>query len=238
MAGFVLGTGSGVLAAAMVYYTLTSSLSQSTTRMRGDLHQTTHLLNSSFDPSLPLAPVSSLGPSSLSPPFSQTLRQRWNMALSNMFEKVHDADYLSAGKTVYFSGKDLIKSVYHVDDTGLSGLKDVGKKGKEIMYDSNKIGEDIGNNVEKVGKGIVDYVKEVGKEVGIDKVKEVGKEVISGLATEARTYDGIGFEEKEKEKGITRKHEGFVEGTEGVDLRKGVEGVVGGKKSIPDKRIV
>lgn len=36
MAGFVLGTGSGILAAAAVYYTLSVDLAQQTAALRGE----------------------------------------------------------------------------------------------------------------------------------------------------------------------------------------------------------
>ncbi|WVQ76253.1 hypothetical protein IAR50_005918 [Cryptococcus sp. DSM 104548] len=111
MSGFVLGTGSGVLAAAAVYYTLSTHLTATTASLRSDLHNSSALLNHSFDPITPPAQAALIGPSSTSPappPFSQLLRQRWNDTLTSFVGSARQTDWQTIGQEVVEAGRGVV----------------------------------------------------------------------------------------------------------------------------------
>ncbi|TYJ54924.1 hypothetical protein B9479_004432 [Cryptococcus floricola] len=112
MSGFVLGTGSGVLAAAAVYYTLSTHLTATTASLTSDLHNSSALLNHSFDPVTPPAQAALIGPSSSSPappPFSQVLRQRWNDTLTSFVGSARQADWQVIGQEVVEAGRGVVE---------------------------------------------------------------------------------------------------------------------------------
>ncbi|KAK8845401.1 hypothetical protein IAR55_006114 [Kwoniella newhampshirensis] len=115
MSGFVLGTGSGVLAAAAVYYTLSTSLNAQTASLRSELHSSSTLLNSSFDPTVPPAPSSFIGPNSQSPhyqpTFSQLLRTKWNESISSLVVGVRRTDWDNVGKEVWGVGESVYDKI-------------------------------------------------------------------------------------------------------------------------------
>nr|ODO04421.1 hypothetical protein L204_00780 [Cryptococcus depauperatus CBS 7855] len=111
MPGFILGTGSGVLAAAAIYYTLSTHLKTNTTTLRSEIHSSANLLNISFDPSIPPAAAALIGPSSAfssPPPFSLILRQRWNDTLSSLVDSVRGTDWGTIGKEIVEVSKSVV----------------------------------------------------------------------------------------------------------------------------------
>ncbi|WVN87308.1 uncharacterized protein L203_102486 [Cryptococcus depauperatus CBS 7841] len=110
MPGFILGTGSGVLAAAAIYYTLSTHLKTNTTTLRSEIRSSANLLNISFDPSIPPAAAALIGPSSAfsSPPFSLILRQRWNDTLSSLVDSVRGTDWGTIGKEIVEVSKSVV----------------------------------------------------------------------------------------------------------------------------------
>ena len=66
------------------------------------------LIESSFDPSAPIAASALVGPAyPAQPRFSDTLRSRWNLAVSNAVEGVRTTDWASAGTVLVKEGVDL-----------------------------------------------------------------------------------------------------------------------------------
>ncbi|KAL7418913.1 hypothetical protein Q5752_006597 [Cryptotrichosporon argae] len=109
MARFLLGTGSGIAAAAAVYYTLSSNLEATTEGLRADLHSATSLLASSLSPVPPPAASASVGPAyPYSPPFSQLVRTRWNHAVSSALAAVRETDWAAAAASAYVAGQQVV----------------------------------------------------------------------------------------------------------------------------------
>ncbi|WVQ94056.1 hypothetical protein IAU59_001134 [Kwoniella sp. CBS 9459] len=112
MSGFILGTGSGILASAAVYYTLSTSLRESTATLRSELHHSSHLLTDSFDPVTPPAPSSLVGPRyPYEQSFSSILRQRWNETLTSLVGGVRSTDWSAVGKGVWEAGQGVVERV-------------------------------------------------------------------------------------------------------------------------------
>ncbi|OCF36085.1 hypothetical protein I316_01957 [Kwoniella heveanensis BCC8398] len=112
MSGFILGTGSGILASAAVYYTLSTSLRDSTAALRSELHHSSNLLTDSFDPVAPPAPSSLVGPRyPYEQSFSSILRQRWNETLTSLVGGVRTTDWTAVGKGVWEAGQGVVERV-------------------------------------------------------------------------------------------------------------------------------
>ncbi|BEI85241.1 hypothetical protein CcaverHIS002_0506420 [Cutaneotrichosporon cavernicola] len=97
MAGFLLGAGSGVLAGAAVYYTISTTMAHSTDQIRRDLYTSAALLERSFDEAPGPAPSSFVGPRAGPPPFSELLKQRWNAALGGAYAHARETDWIALG---------------------------------------------------------------------------------------------------------------------------------------------
>ncbi|WVQ80439.1 hypothetical protein IAT38_002544 [Cryptococcus sp. DSM 104549] len=175
MSGFILGTGSGVLAAAAVYYTLSTSLSTNTAHLRSDLHNANNLLNSSFDPTTPPAQSSLIGPSSTAPPppqFSVLLRQRWNDTLTGFVGGVRKTDWEVVGKEAWEVGRSVVARVSEAGGEAVEQGKLRGAAGS-----TEKEGGVVGGVVEQVKERVgevVDKVKGLEKEAGDAKRKLEG----------------------------------------------------------------
>ncbi|KGB77250.1 hypothetical protein I307_00141 [Cryptococcus deuterogattii 99/473] len=161
MSGFVLGTGSGVLTAAAVYYTLSAHLTQTTASLRSDLHSSTNLLNASFDPTTPPAQAALIGPSSISPSppsFSQVLRQRWNDTLASFVGSVRQSDWELIGKEVVEVGRSVVDRLGEGESTGQvvqkgEKLADVLKERALTVVDQAKnVGTSVDNGTESIKK--------------------------------------------------------------------------------------
>ncbi|GMK55290.1 hypothetical protein CspeluHIS016_0203460 [Cutaneotrichosporon spelunceum] len=98
MAGFLLGAGSGVLAGAAVYYTISTTNAQSVSQIRQDLHTSATLLESSFDTTPHPAPSSLVGPRAGPPRFTETLKQRWNAALGGAYAHATETNWIALGE--------------------------------------------------------------------------------------------------------------------------------------------
>ncbi|KAK4687074.1 MICOS complex subunit MIC12, partial [Tremellales sp. Uapishka_1] len=131
MAGFILGTGSGILASAAVYYTLSSSLARSTSALQSEsvplspslfrlptdsnpsssLHSSSDLLDASFSTTSPPAPSALIGPTHLHQPFADVLRTRWNLAFSRGVTTIANTEWAAIGSTIYDEGRSLVDRV-------------------------------------------------------------------------------------------------------------------------------
>ncbi|WWC66917.1 uncharacterized protein I206_100824 [Kwoniella pini CBS 10737] len=119
MSGFILGTGSGILASAAVYYTLSTSLRESTAGLRSELHNSSTLLSNSFDPVPPPAQSSLIGPSAgyYEPTFGEIVKQRWNNTITSLVSGVRSTDWEIVGKNVYEAGQGVIERIQEVTPT-------------------------------------------------------------------------------------------------------------------------
>ncbi|WWC58034.1 uncharacterized protein I303_100569 [Kwoniella dejecticola CBS 10117] len=119
MSGFILGTGSGILASAAVYYTLSTSLRESTAGLRSELHNSSTLLSNSFEPVPPPARSSLIGPSAghYQPTFGEIVKQRWNETLTSLVSGVRQTDWEEVGKNVYEAGQGVIERIQEVTPT-------------------------------------------------------------------------------------------------------------------------
>ncbi|WRT63631.1 uncharacterized protein IL334_000554 [Kwoniella shivajii] len=114
MSGFILGTGSGILASAAVYYTLSTSLRESTAGLRSELDNSSTLLSSSFDPVKPPAPSSLIGPSASNAydqSFGELVKQKWNETFTSMVHGVRSTDWTLVSKNIYESGQGVIQRI-------------------------------------------------------------------------------------------------------------------------------
>ncbi|WWD22347.1 hypothetical protein CI109_106838 [Kwoniella shandongensis] len=198
MSGFILGTGSGVLAAAAVYYTLSTSLNAQTASLRSELHSSSHLLSSSFDPTTPPAPSSFVGPQypSHQITFSQLVRQKWNDSISSLVFGVRKTDWESVGKEVWGVGESVVNSISTATTTSptTSASGSSSSVGEAV---TPSIGGIPGGTIYPIAGGaldhggVVDDVKQGAKEVvektqGVDL--HIGKEGrVRGVESVAKT---------------------------------------------------
>ncbi|OCF59742.1 hypothetical protein L486_02415 [Kwoniella mangroviensis CBS 10435] len=170
MSGFILGTGSGILASAAVYYTLSTSLRESTAGLRSELHNSSLLLSNSFEPINPPAPSSLIGPSSSSPyqpSFGETVKQRWNATLTNLVSGVRSTDWELVGKDIYQVGENAIKRLSEETQTSSSSssILDNGSPVKETVRTHETVSVVPGTT------GIIDHAEKVPEDkVGVNKV--------------------------------------------------------------------
>ncbi|WWC97147.1 hypothetical protein V866_004026 [Kwoniella sp. B9012] len=170
MSGFILGTGSGILASAAVYYTLSTSLRESTAGLRSELHNSSLLLSNSFEPITPPAPSSLIGPSASSPyrpSFGEIVKQRWNATLTNLVSGVRSTDWELVGKDIYQVGENAIKRLSEETQTpsSSSSILDNGSPVKETVKTHETVSVVPGTT------GIIDHAEKVPEEkVGVNKV--------------------------------------------------------------------
>ncbi|WVW81703.1 hypothetical protein I302_103698 [Kwoniella bestiolae CBS 10118] len=176
MSGFILGTGSGILASAAVYYTLSTSLKESTAGLRSELHNSSQLLSNSFEPIAPPAPSSLIGPSSTSPyqpSFGETVKQRWNATLTSLVSGVRSTDWELVGKDIYQVGENAVKRLSESTPTpntvgNVPSLLENGSPVKETVKAHSTVSVVPGTT------GIIDEVEKVPEEkVGVNKVDGV-----------------------------------------------------------------
>lgn len=97
------------------------------------LHHSARLLDDSFDPTTPPAPVSFVGPPRHAPvPFSTLLAQRWNHAISSATTSVRETDFLAVSASLAVAGKELV---------GRLGSE---MKGSASDVQKGKVGRDVG----------------------------------------------------------------------------------------------
>ncbi|ODN76102.1 hypothetical protein, variant [Cryptococcus amylolentus CBS 6039] len=173
MSGFVLGTGSGVLAAAAVYYTLSTHLTATTASLRSDLNNSSALLNHSFDPVTPPAQAALIGPSSSSPappPFSQVLRQRWNDTLTSFVGSARQTDWQVIGQEVVEAGRGVVEKFSE------SGTAEKAEKKVDSIVDAvrEKVGDVLSPAPNAQEKALVLKKPLEGIDLHKDKVGTVG----------------------------------------------------------------
>ncbi|ORY25183.1 hypothetical protein BCR39DRAFT_544995 [Naematelia encephala] len=184
MAGVVLGTGSGVLAAAAVYYTLSTSLRESTASLRGELANSNALLHSSFNSIPPPAASSLIGPSSSlgEPRFGDIVRQKWNTTLSSAFTSIRSTNYTAIGLAAWDSSKELVNQLSSSPSssspttTSTSSSKSQSGSGSE----GNGVVELLHDGVEKVKDSVKEEV-EKGLQRASDGLHKVSEQVKHGM---------------------------------------------------------
>ncbi|OWZ67516.1 hypothetical protein AYX14_01819 [Cryptococcus neoformans] len=188
MSGFVLGTGSGVLTAAAVYYTLSAHLTQTTASLRSDLHSSTNLLNASFDPTTPPAQAALIGPSSTSPPppaFSQILRQRWNDTLASFIGSIRQSDWELIGKEIVEVGRSAVDRLGESESTGQMVQK----------------GEELAETLSERASTIIDQFKGAG--TSVDNEAESIKKAVEGIDLHKDNVGIVGGPLEEMKKRVT-----------------------------------
>ncbi|ORX33599.1 hypothetical protein BD324DRAFT_654054 [Kockovaella imperatae] len=211
MAGYVLGTGSGLLAAAAVYYTLSTSLRQATDSLQNDLHRSTALLSDSFDPQTPPAPSSYVGPSyPYTPRFTDTLRSRWNVAISRAFDGVRETDWAAMGLVVVDETGKVVKRLstqLQNSETGQAVAKatptseSVSRAADRVSEKAHRMVDDISSTAQKEASSVshglkslwpklTGAVQEVEKEAGV--VSDEVKKLVHKGELEAQELDRLG----------------------------------------------
>ncbi|WWC85729.1 uncharacterized protein L201_000595 [Kwoniella dendrophila CBS 6074] len=205
MSGFILGTGSGILASAAVYYTLSTSLRESTAGLRSELHNSSTLLSNSFEPVKPPAPSSLIGPSSLNPvyqpSFGTIVKQKWNETLTSVFSGVRETDWEGVGKNIVETGQNVIDRISETTsnstpstngETTSYGIPPLSSPVAETTKNHTTVGVVPGttgliDNVEKIPETKVGIDKSIGLDLRKDSYGVVqGNEVEEALKKNAQ----------------------------------------------------
>lgn len=133
-------------------------------------------MDASFDPQAPPPAASALvGPSyPREPRFSETLRSRWNLAVTRAFDGVRTTDWAAASGALVDSSAGLIKKL--------------GNEAEKVEHKVEHKLSDLGERIKHTGEQVVDRV-EAAKEARDAGVPNAGLGVVGG-DVRADTYTG------------------------------------------------